>query len=197
MNLDLRFVEERDAEKLLAVYAPYITDTAITFEYDVPTPAEFAARIAGITQRYPWLVCEADGELAGYAYASPHLSRAAFQWDAELSIYVRPEYQRRGAATRLYRALIALLSEQGYYNLYARISVPNENSEAFHRAMGFSPVGVYPRTGYKLGAWRDMAVMELPLRGDFDEPRPAKTIRELEPARVRELLMPQEMLRRP
>lgn len=157
--MGLRMAAPADADALLRVYAAYI-DTNITFEYDLPTAVDFAARVADVLQTYPYLVWEEGGALLGYAYAHRYLARAAYQWDAELSVYLAPDARGRGLGTRLYGALLALLTAQGVRTAYALVTVPNPASEGLHAACGFSPVGVYRRTGYKNRAWHDVAILE-------------------------------------
>lgn len=192
MEITLRMASPADAEKMLAIYAPYVENTSITFEYVPPTVEEFARRVERILPQYPWLVCEADGEVAGYCYASPHHERAAFQWDAELSVYVDSRFQRLGIASQLYHAITALLAAQGYYRLYSLITVPNPVSVGFHQAHGFSTIATYPATGYKLGEWHDMIVMERPLRQLQDEPVPPVSWRSLDEEFVTLCLSPKE-----
>ncbi len=189
-SITVRLATVGDAPELLAIYAPYVTSTPITFEYEVPSVTEFETRIKTVSDRFPWLVCEADGKIAGYAYISPHYERAAYQWDAELSIYLSEAYHRLGIALNLYKCLFELAAAQGYCNLYSLITVPNEPSMGLHAACGFHPVGTYPHTGYKFGTWYDMCVLEKPLR-DFQEsfnPQPTKSIQDLNPALVAEAL---------
>ena len=156
----IRQARPEDAAVLAGIYAPYVRDTAITFEYDPPDAAEFARRIRKTQEQFPYLVCEVDGKPQAYAYASHFHERAAFQWDAELSVYVAACAQQRGIGRALYACLIAFLQEQGYSTLYALITVPNDNSERLHAKLGFERAALYPRTGYKFGQWRDMIVME-------------------------------------
>lgn len=181
-SIAVRFATAADAPELLAIYEPYITSTAVTFEYAVPAAAEFKRRIKAITAQFPWLVCEANGSIAGYAYASPHYERAAFQWDAEVSVYLAEPFHRCGIASALYNCLFELVAAQGYCNLYALITVPNEASIGFHQSCGFHPVGTYPHTGYKFGSWHDMSVLEKPLRdfGSSFVPPPLKSIHDLD-----------------
>ena len=154
MSVRIRFADpERDASRILAVYAPYIGRTAITFETEVPDGAAFAARIAGIARDFPYLLLEIDGELAGYAYAHRQAERAAYQWNAELSIYLAEGFVHRGLGGPLYALLMRLLGMQGYVNLYACITVSNAGSIALHERMGFARVGEFPASGYKLGQW--------------------------------------------
>ena len=176
----IRFAEKSDAPALLNVYAPYIRNTSITFEYDVPSVAEFAARVESVTRTYPWLVCEIDGQVAGYIYAAPFKTRAAFQWDAEISVYLAPNFHRMGIASALYASLEAILTAQGCLNLYALITVPNPVSVGFHESMGFRPVCIYRSTGFKFGAWHDMTVLEKQLAPLPDNPQKCKTFHELD-----------------
>lgn len=163
----IRPASPEDAEALLDIYAPYVENTAITFEYDVPSKEEFRGRIERTLRRYPYFVAEGGGKLLGYAYAGPFVGRAAYSWAAELSIYVRLENRRSGVGKRLYAALEKALKAQGYLNLEACIGVPEKddeyldhNSVEFHRHMGFRMVGTFSKCGQKFGRWYDMAWME-------------------------------------
>jgi len=178
-HVKIRLAEKSDAAALLNIYAPYILDTSITFEYEVPSTAEFAARIQNITQNFPWLICEIDGQAAGYIYAAPYKTRAAFQWDTEISVYLSPAFHRKGIASALYSCLEPMITAQGYLNLYALITVPNPVSVSFHESKGFRPVCIYRSTGFKLGAWHDMTVLEKQLATLPDHPQPCKTFQEL------------------
>jgi len=166
MELSIRPATLEDAEAILAIYRPYIESTSITFEYEVPSEEEFRLRMKTICEKFPWLVCMVDGKTAGYAYASPHHERAAYQWNADLSVYVSNECQGMGIGTILYAALINLLKAQGFYNLYVLIAYPNKKSESLHRHFGFTDVGLYKNTGYKFGEWHDVLCMVKTLR-DF------------------------------
>ncbi len=166
----IRFATMEDAEAILAIYAEYIVNTGVTFEIEVPTVEQFQERIGRITEQFPWLVCEIDGEIAGYAYGSKHGERAAYRWSADLSVYINEKYHRRGIATALYKAVMELLRLQGYYTVYAGVSTPNEKSEAFHTAFGFRNLGEFKNVGYKLGKWRGVAWYELPLAEYIEEP---------------------------
>ncbi|MGI5856321.1 MAG: GNAT family N-acetyltransferase [Candidatus Merdivicinus sp.] len=183
----LRSASLSDAAGILDVYAPYIRDTAITFEYTVPSLPEFRQRIQTIQQRFPYLVCEEDGQLLGYAYASSHHERAAYAWNAELSIYVRPQCQRRGIAGALCRSVIEILRLLGYRSLYSRITIPNPASLALHRSLGFREEGRYTATGFKLGQWRDMAKLSLVLAPRQGEPEPVRPVSALSPDLVGEI----------
>ena len=170
----LRMASIEDAAGILEVYAPYILNTSITFEYEVPPIEEFKKRIEGILKKYPYLVCEENGTILGYAYAGPYRTRAAFGWDAELSVYIRPEAQRRGIATVLCRCIIEILREMGCYHLYSHITIPNSGSLALHKALGFVEEGRLSRTGFKLGSWHDMAVLSLQLAPLPQTPDPVR-----------------------
>ncbi len=159
----VRFAAASDAGAMAALYAPYVRDTAITFEYEPPDAGEFCRRIAAVQKDLPWLVAEEDGRLLGYAYVSHFHERAAYAWSAELSIYLDMQARRRGLGRRLYEILLALLRAQGYRTVFALITHPNAGSEAFHRAMGFSPAGVLHNAGSKLGRWWDVTYWELTL----------------------------------
>jgi len=178
-HVKIRLAEKADAPALLNIYAPYILNTSITFEYEVPSSVEFGARIETITKTFPWLICEIDGQAAGYIYAAPYKTRAAFQWDAEISVYLTPAFHRMGIASALYACLEAMITAQGYVNLYALITVPNPVSVNFHESKGFRPVCIYRSTGFKLGEWHDMTVLEKQLASLPDHPQPCKTFREL------------------
>ena len=167
--IDIRNAAAADAEVIRNIYAPYITDTCVTFETEVPAMEEFAARIESISRAYPYLVGVTDGKVVGYAYASRHRARAAYQYSADVSIYVAPGYHRRGIGRALYSKLFELLRERGIYTVYAGITLPNEESAGLHNAFGFRQVGVFRNVGYKFGRWLDVMWMEKPLR-EYDEP---------------------------
>ena len=156
-QLRARRARIEDAASIAAIYAPFVTDTAVSFETTPPDAAEIGRRIAEIGGKYPWLVAEDEAGIAGYAYASQHSARAAYAWSADVSIYLHPAYRRQGLGTRLYQILFPLLARLGYRSLYAGATVPNAGSVALHRAMGMTEVGVYRNVGFKLGAWHDVA----------------------------------------
>ena len=164
--LIIRRASADDAGAILAIYAPYIENTAVTFEYDVPEAAEFAARVRQTASDYPYLVCERGGRLLGYAYACRHMARAAYGWNVETSVYLAPDAQRQGIGTALYRALLALLTRQNVKNVYACVTLPNEGSRRLHEKMGFSFLGAYHKSGWKNGAWHDVGWFEKRLGGD-------------------------------
>lgn len=187
-GISLRAATERDAEALLSLYGPYVAATAVTFEYEIPSPEEFAARIRRVQEKYPWLVAEADGEILGYAYAGAFHERAAYEWDAELSVYVAPDRKRLGIGSRLYEALELILKEQGILNLYACIACPEKEDEylaadsiRFHEKLGFHMAGKFHRCGYKFHRWYHVVWMEKHLGLHVENPPGVKSFGEIEP----------------
>ena len=152
MSFSLRLARLEDAEGILEVYAPYILHTPITFEYEVPTLEEFTARIRSIATDYPYLVYESEGKIAGYAYAHRHQERAAYQWNAEISIYLREEYTHLGLGRTLCATLIDLLKLQGIRNVYSCVTIPNPKSERLHHVMGFQLEGIFRNAGGAAGS---------------------------------------------
>lgn len=161
-------VTEKDAAEILEIYGPYITGTAISFEYVIPTLEEFTERVRDIASKYPYLKAVDDsGRILGYAYANSFKTRAAYDWSVETTIYLRPEVKRGGIGKALYNQLEKELREMGILNMNACIAVPKENdpyltdgSIRFHEKMGFSLIGTFHDSGYKLGRWYDMIWME-------------------------------------
>lgn len=177
-----------DVQGMLRIYAPHVTDSAVSFEFDVPAPEAFAERCRGISVRYPWLICEAGGSIAAYAYASPAFSRAAYQWGADVSVYVDAAWQRRGIAAALYACLEELLTAQGYYTLYACITASNTVSCAFHEKWGYHRIGLWRNSGYKLGQWHDVVWYEKALRAYGPNPAPPTPFPCLDAPRVTDIL---------
>ena len=176
-QLTLRVARPSDAAGCLAIYAPIVTGTSISFEEQAPDEAEMRARIASVLQRLPWLVAvDAAGTVRGYAYASRHRERAAYQWSVEVSAYVDAECRGRGVGRRLYEALFEHLVELGYCRAFAGIALPNAPSVGLHEAVGFTPVGVYHRAGFKRGAWHDVGWWERGL-AEPDVPSPPRLFR--------------------
>ncbi len=169
MKENIRIATLEDAKAILSIYEPYITNTAITFETELVSLENFKERMANVQRKFPWLVYEEDGEILGYAYASTYRERAAFAWDCECSVYISEKAHRRKIATKLYDELLGRLKEQGYYNVYAFITYPHESSVKLHEKFGFSKVGIFQKTGYKMGKWWDLIVMEKVLQ-NHDEP---------------------------
>ena len=155
---------ESDLPAILAIYGPYILTSTATFEYEVPSLSAFTDRFRGITAQFPWLVWEQDGEILGYAYASAPYSRPAYAWCAEPSIYLRPEARGLGIGAALYKALEAILLEQGYQVLYALITQENTRSLRFHEKLGYRKMVLFPDCGFKFGRWLGLIWMEKRLK---------------------------------
>ena len=166
----LRLPSEKDAKGILAIYAPYIESTSFTFETEVPSVEEFAERISTYLINWPWLVCEIDGRIAGYAYATKHRERTAYQWCTESSVYIHDDYQKAGIGKALYTALFEILKRQGFNNVYAVINLPNEKSVAFHESCGFEYFATYEKVGYKLGQWKNVGWWRLIINEFGDNP---------------------------
>ena len=149
----IRIATEADVPEILNIYAPYIENTTVTFEYDVPCRREFMRRFCDITARFPWLVWEEQGQILGYAYAAPPYARAAYSWCAEPSVYLKAEATGRGIGKRLYAALEELLRLQGFQVLYALITQENTGSLRFHKKLGYEERVLFPDCGFKHGRW--------------------------------------------
>jgi phosphinothricin acetyltransferase len=186
--VQVRLAESRDAGGVQAIYAPIVVSTPISFEVEAPTVAEIAGRIAKTMPAHPWLVAEDRGQLAGYAYAGPHRSRAAYRWSVDVSAYVHPDWRRRGVGRSLYAALLAVLALQGYQEACAGITLPNPASVGLHQALGFVPVGVYRRVGWKLGAWHDVGWWQRSLTKSRDEPGEPQPLDRLDRGKFRDAL---------
>lgn len=180
-QIKIRIAAEADAAKLLEIYRPYVEQTAITFEYEVPSVEEFAQRIRHVLKQYPYLVAERNGEPVGYAYAGPFKERAAYDWAVETSVYVRQDQRRTGVGKILYEALEKMLARQNILNVNACIAVPetedahlSRNSVEFHTHMGYRLVGEFYQCGYKFDTWYNMVWMEKFLG---EHPVPPKAVR--------------------
>jgi phosphinothricin acetyltransferase len=172
----LRLATEDDAEGVLAIYAPLVLHTAISFELAPPSLEEMKARIRSTLAEWPWLVVEdeAPPSLLGYAYARPFRARPAYQWTVESTVYVHPRAQGRGVGGALYATLLTLLRSAGYRSVVGAITLPNPPSVALHERLGFRHLGTFPAAGFKLGRWHDLGFWRTELRGDGppDPPRP-------------------------
>lgn len=184
----LRLVKTEDCIPILDIYTPFIKNTPVTFEYEVPSVSDFSERISNIAGKYPWLVCETDGSIAGYAYASMFSERAAYQWSVNLSVYIKEEYQGKGIGRTLYRTLFELLQAMGCYNAYACIAHPNVQSERFHETLGFKPVGVFHNAGYKLGKWHDVIWYERAIKDLSTTPSKPLLIKDLDISEINRIL---------
>lgn len=177
VSATIRLATADDAPAVHAIYAPIVRDTAISFEWGAPTIEEMAARIDKVlADGFPWLVAEADGEVGGYAYASRFRSRAAYDWTAEVSVYVDGRRHRRGIGRAVYGRLLRVLEAQGFRSAYGVATASNPGSEALHRSLGFEQVGSFPRVGFKFGAWHDVVVWRIALGPEDGAPDPIRPL---------------------
>ncbi|MEP7197490.1 MAG: N-acetyltransferase family protein [Saprospiraceae bacterium] len=179
-DFKIRLIDSTDAAATLEIYRPYVENTIISFEYELPTLKEWETRILTNTAEYPWLVCEYKNEIVGYAYGSKHRYRTAYSWSPESTIYLSDKFHRLGLAKILYETLFALLKLQGYVNVYAGVGLPNAASEEFHLALGFYEIGIFKKVGFKLGAWHDTRWFQLHLIEHPDNPAKPKTPTEVQ-----------------
>ena len=163
MAARIRLAGVHDAQAIAGIYRPFVERTAISFETEPPTRQEMEHRISETMASHPWLVCEIGEQVAGYAYATRHRVRAAYQWSVDTSVYVGENHWRLGIGRALYASLFPILAVQGFCNAFAGIALPNPGSVGLHESVGFTPIGVYERVGYKLGAWRDVGWWQRPL----------------------------------
>jgi L-amino acid N-acyltransferase YncA len=177
----IRLATPNDAEQVQGIYAPVVRETPISFEYEPPTVEEMRRRISTVAdQERPWLVLDRGGTVLGYVYASRHHERAAYQWSTDVAVYVHADARRGGVGRGLYTSLFAILALQGFHNLYAGITLPNPGSVALHESMGFDPVGVYRRVGFKMGAWHDVGWWGRALGDRPGQPVPALELSEVQ-----------------
>ena len=176
----IRLAGNKDAAAIAAIYAPFVESNATSFETEPPSADEIRKRITEITVTYPWLVCDCDGVVAGYAYATRHRVRAAYQWCVEPSVYVHEDFHRCGVARGLYTSLFAILAAQGFVNAYAGITLPNARSVALHEALGFLPLAVYRGIGFKTGQWHDVGWWHLGLNSHPAAPEPPMSLAEVQ-----------------
>lgn len=177
--MNVRPAAREDAAAVAALYAPYVTGTAVTFETEPPSAEAMLSRIVEGSDLYPWLVAEDENGLAGYAYACAFRSRPAYRFAVETTVYVRAGAAGRGIGTALYRPLLATLEAQGFTQAIAAITLPNEPSVRLHERLGFVPAGTYSRVGWKMDEWRDVSLWQRPLAAPAIPPR--------EPLRLSEL----------
>ena len=157
--MTIRNVRSADAEAILRIYAPFVLDSAVSFELELPSVEDMQKRIAHYTEKYPWIVAEENGEVIGYAYASSYRERLAYQYNVETSVYIDQQHQRKGVAKKLYDELFSILKEKGFYQAFAVITMPNEKSEAFHKANNFNSFAVFENVGFKFNQWHNVLWM--------------------------------------
>jgi L-amino acid N-acyltransferase YncA len=180
MGRNIRLATVADAPTIQAIYAPIVRESATSFELDPPTVPEMEQRIAKTLIRWPWLVCVQDDVPVGYAYASQHRERAAYQWATDVSVYIHAQWRGQGIARALYQALFTVLRAQGYCQVFAGIALPNPGSVALHEALGMRPLGIYRQVGYKLGAWHDVGWWQGTLQPLPASPQPPQPITALQ-----------------
>lgn len=178
--MNIRIVSPADVRQLLAIYEPYVLHTSVSFETEVPSEAEMLRRIHASLKNHAWLVVEAQGKVLGYAYSSRHRERPAYQWAADVSIYLAEAVHGKGIGSRLYRALLEIVRMQGFYKCYAAIALPNEKSQRLHESLGFLFLGKYSQVGYKHGRWHDVGWWEKNLKQPEQQPGQTKSLAELE-----------------
>jgi L-amino acid N-acyltransferase YncA len=169
-SLKVRAASLDDAQACAAIYEPYVTGTAITFELQPPSPQQMRERIAAASGSHAWLVLDDGGRVVGYAYGAPFHARAAYRWACEVSVYLELGRRRTGGGRALYEALFARLAERGFRTAVAGMTLPNDASVALHRALGFATVGTYRRIGFKHGAWHDVEWTQRELSTGEDPP---------------------------
>jgi L-amino acid N-acyltransferase YncA len=157
----IRLATARDADAIAEIYRPSVESAPTSFETEAPDGAEIGRRLEEVLKSHPWLVCELNGVVSGYAYATKHRARAAYQWSVDTAVYVDAASRRYGIGRALYTALFPMLTAQGYVNAYAGITLPNPGSVGLHEAVGFRALGVYRKVGFKRGAWHDVGWWEL------------------------------------
>ena len=185
--MHFRLATFNDSDNLLEIYAQYI-GTNITFEYPLPTKTEFKSRIKHIITMYPYVLCELNGEIIGYAYAHRYQERWAYQWNAELSVYISKKHTSKGLGRKLALKVIEILKLQGVCTLYSLITLPNEKSEALHKFLGFTHIGTQHNTGYKNGKWCDVGLFEKQIGNYSAYPTPVIPITELNSDTINQIL---------
>lgn len=177
---EIRLTTIYDAPAIREIYSPNILNAAISFETEVPSIEEIQNRIETILQRYPWIVCEVDGKMAGYVYASKHRDREAYQWSCECTIYMHNDFKGKGIGKELYQLLFEILKSQGFRNVYAGITLPNSGSVSIHESCGFKHFATYENIGYKFDNWHSVGWWKLQTN-DYDlQPPPPLKLSELD-----------------
>lgn len=185
---EIRLIEPDDINEVFSIYCYYIENTVISFEIVPPALSEFTTRVITISNNYPWLVYVKDNKIIGYAYGSKHREREAYQWSADVSVYLHKEATGKGIGTKLYKALFTLMENLGYYNLYAGISLPNEKSIRIHEKFGFSLIGIYKKVGFKFNRWIDVGWWVKSIKSNTVPPEPPIPIKDLPQQKIRALI---------
>ena len=184
----IRVATQQDAAGMLEIYAPFILNSGITQETEVPSVEEFQKRVLSNLEERPWLVCEVDGQVAGYAYAGKHRDRKGYQWCIEPSVYLSEKYFGVGIADALYTPLFDILKLQGYVNAYAVITLPNDRSIAFHKKFGFEYLTTYKKIGYKLGQWHDVGWLQYEVNPHKKDPEDPMKFRDFDRLLIESIL---------
>ena len=177
--MKIRIADKNDCKDILRIYEFYVLNTAITFEYEVPSLSEMENRMKNIQLKYPYLVAEIENKVVGYAYASDFRYKAAYQWSPESTIYLDKEFHGKGIGKKLYQKLFEVLKLQGYYNVFGGVALPNESSIALHQHLGFKEIGVYENIGYKFDKWHSTKWFQLVLKPHEINPASPKNISEI------------------
>lgn len=185
--MKFRLATVKDSSELLKIYAQYI-NTAITFECMLPTEEEFIERIKAIIANYPYVVCEEENKIVGYAYAHRQMERQAYQWNAELSIYIDKTFFSKGLGKKLYGILIEILKVQGLKTVYGGVTIPNEKSEKLHSGLGFTCLGTYHNTGYKNNKWHDVMWFEKQIALYTLNPSPILSISDISKQKIEDII---------
>lgn len=191
---EIRIAKKEDTASMLNIYSPFILNSGITQETEVPSIENFQQRITATLEEKPWLVCLINNEIAGYAYAGKHRERKGYQWCTEPSVYVSQKFYRYGLANALYTALFDLLKLQGYVNAYAVITLPNEKSVAFHERFGFTYLTTFNKIGYKLGQWHDVGWWQKNINEFHQNPDSPLKFSELDVEFIKKILRKAESL---
>lgn len=194
--MEMRIAEPGDAAAIAGIYAPYVSGTVATYELEPPSAGEMAARMRDIAHDFPYLVCLLDGDVAGYAYAHRFRERKAYQWNAELTVYVKPGLGGRNIGSALYHATIALLKRQKYRIVYGCIGLPNPGSIGLHERFGFHRIGVFEKAGFKFDQWRDMVWYGKNILPFSEHPEEPVAFADLDPNAVRDILVESARLAR-
>ncbi len=169
-KIEIRLAERKDVAGIIDIYKPYILETAVTFDEEVPSEEEMWARVQAIQKEHPYLVCIIDGQVAGYAYYSAYRSRASYRWAKEISVYIHPRFRKNKVGSALYSALFEIARAQGIFTLLAIITIPNEASIGFHEKLGFVKCAEFKNIGFKLGEWRTVGWWQCNLFDDQKKP---------------------------
>lgn len=188
--VEVRWATRTDAADILEIYSPYILNTTISFETAIPPAEQFQKRIEDCLQKYPWIVCSVNGKIAGYVYASKHREREAYQWTCECSVYVHNDFKGKEIAKDLYQVLFEILKLQGFRNVYAGITLPNDASIKLHEKCGFVKFAHYENIGFKFGNWHSVGWWKLQINNYDLQPPPPLKLSELHPALLSELFIP-------